>query len=354
MKKYKAVALVSGGLDSLLAIKIIQNQGVEVFALHLESRFFSKNDGDLEKRIENIKQMGCHIEVVEFTDILLATIKNNQHGYGSALNPCLDCHMMQQKVAKDYMDEIGADFIITGEVAGQRAKSQKKKDLEYIWEHLRFGDLVVRPLSAKILPPTLPERKGWIDREQLYDIHGRQREVQMQLAEKWNIKYPSPAGGCMLTEKILGQRFKEQLDFSLNNGEDIKEVDYDTIWWGRHYRLEDGNKIIIARDMHEGERFRKVHNKNINSTVFVSLKSEKGPVAIIILKNILTDDLKEVASYLISKHFKDKKDRVFLFELNNTKIIYDAKTFFKYKKQDIKIVNSYQIKAGIYKEILYK
>ena len=350
MKKYKAVALVSGGLDSLLAIKMMQNQGIEVFALHLESRFFSKEEGALEKRMENVKQLGCSVKIIDFTEILLATIKDNEHGYGSALNPCLDCHMMQQKVAKEYMDEIGADFIITGEVAGQRAKSQKKRDLEFIWDHLDFGDLVLRPLSAKVLPPTLPEREGWVDREQLQDIEGRQRQVQMRLAEEWNLTYPSPAGGCMLTEKVLGQRLKEQIDYRDSINEDIIPLDYDTLWWGRHYRLEDGNKVIVARNSEEGDRFIKAFEANRDKTVFVSLKSDKGPIAIIILRGELTEDLKTAASFLITKHYKDKADRKFLFELEDHSVEFDAGEDKKYTAQVIKVVNSYKISTGLYKE----
>ncbi len=261
--------------------------------------------------------------------------------------------MMQQKVAKDYMDKIGADFIITGEVAGQRAKSQKKQDLKYIWETLEFGDIVVRPLSAKILPPTLPEREGWIDREKLYDIHGRQREVQMQLAEEFDITYPNPAGGCMLTEKILGARVKESIDYKDSLNQELNSLDFDTLWWGRHYRLEDGNKIIVARDMYEGERFAKVYEENSKNTSFVSLKSGKGPVAIILFNTDgLTEDLKEVTAFLISNHFKDKTDRDFIFNLYNKDIEYNAGEFIEYKKQPIKVVNSYHIKTGVYKEIL--
>ncbi len=144
----------------------------------------------------------------------------------------------------------------------------------------------------------------------------------------------------------------EVIDYRDTKEQSILDLDYETMWWGRHFRLEDGNKVIVARDQTEGERFRNAYASFPKTSAHVSLKSEKGPVAIIILDGELTEDLKDAASFLISKHYKDKEDREFLFEHDSKEILYSAGEFKKYDKQPIKVANSYHIHHGIYKEIV--
>ena len=203
----KALCVFSGGLDSMLAAELIRGQGIEVLALFFETPFFESRKA--RKSAESLK---LPIEVVDISERHLAMVKNPKHGYGSHMNPCIDCHALMFRVAGEMLAEKKAFFVVSGEVLGQRPMSQNKQALATVASESGLHGLLLRPLSAKCLPETIPEEKGWVKREDLMDFQGRTRKPQIDLAAKRNITdYPSPAGGCLLTEKVFSRRLKDLL-----------------------------------------------------------------------------------------------------------------------------------------------
>lgn len=250
----RALALLSGGLDSILAAKLIKNQGIDVIGICFRSYFFS------EKNAERMAdQIGIPLKVIDFSKEHLIMIENPKHGYGKNMNPCIDCHTMMLKMAGDLLEKMNADFIITGEVLNQRPMSQRRDALNIVKNESLYKDKILRPLSAKILPPTKMEEEGLVDREKLLGISGRGRKEQMELAEKWGIKdYPSPAGGCSLTEPNYANRLREMLSHDKNPS----ERDILLLKIGRHFRVTDGAKIISTRDAGEAEVMKTLLNEN--------------------------------------------------------------------------------------------
>lgn len=252
--KNSALALVSGGLDSQLAAKLIDDQGVEVTGINFKTGFTSEGDKELFTQIE--KDIGVEIRTLQVDEEkYLEIIKNPKHGYGSAMNPCLDCRILVLKEARRYMQEISADFVVTGEVLGQRPMTQRKDTLDLIKRESELGEKLLRPLSAKLMDPTLPEKQGWINREDLLDLSGRSRKKQLELADQYGINhYSQPAGGCLLTEPEFGHRVKEVFDHKGRKRttlEDLKLLKY-----GRHFRLPDGSKAVIGRNEEENEKLK--------------------------------------------------------------------------------------------------
>jgi tRNA-specific 2-thiouridylase len=206
----RALAMMSGGLDSGLAAKLIKDQGIEVIGICFKSYFFGE-----ENAVKMAKQIGIRLEVIDFSEKHLIMVKNPKHGRGKNMNPCIDCHAMMMNYCGKILEEYNADFIITGEVLNQRPMSQNKQALNTVKKESGFSNKILRPLCALNLEPTEMELSGLVDREKLLDISGRSRKVQMELAEKWGIKdYPSPAGGCKLTEPNYSVRLKKALEIN--------------------------------------------------------------------------------------------------------------------------------------------
>ena len=244
----KAVGLLSGGLDSTLAVKLMIDQGIEVHVLNLVTPFCTCTRKGCKHEASRVaKLFNVPVKIISAGKEYIEMIKNPKHGYGKNMNPCIDCRIFLFQKAKKYMEEIGARFIITGEVLGQRPMSQHKKALNIIEKESETEGLVVRPLSAKFFPPTIPEEKKWIDREKLLSIQGRRRIPQMELAKEFGINdYPCPAGGCRLTDSQFAKRLKEAFVY----GEcSIKEIQL--LKYGRHFRLESGAKVIVGRNEEE-------------------------------------------------------------------------------------------------------
>ena len=240
----KALALMSGGLDSILAAKIISDQGIEVTGLCFKSAFFGSKNAE-----RMAEQIGIPLMIVDFTDDHLEMTKKPKHGYGKNMNPCIDCHAMMLNYAGKIMEEQGYDFLITGEVLNQRPMSQNYKALQTVKEESGYEDKILRPLSALNLQPTEMELSGMVDRSRLLGFNGKTRKPQMALAEKLGIvEYPSPAGGCSLTEPNFAGRLK---DLYQHDKENTDSIDINLLKVGRHFRISDKAKAISTRTEEE-------------------------------------------------------------------------------------------------------
>jgi tRNA U34 2-thiouridine synthase MnmA/TrmU len=248
MKKVKALALLSGGLDSTLAAKLILNQGIDVVAVNFVTPFFLCKKGGCGAT-EAAKQLGVPLKVVNVGDEYLKMVRKPKHGYGRNMNPCIDCRIFIAKKAKKYAKKIGASFIFTGEVLDERPMSQHSKAMKIIEEESGLKGKILRPLSAKLLPETVIEKKGLVDREKLLDIRGRSRKPQIKLAEKFNIKdYPCPAGGCLLTYKEYANKLRDLFKHKKR----CSMADVSLLKVGRHFRFGE-NKIIVGRNEAENK-----------------------------------------------------------------------------------------------------
>jgi len=258
----KAVALISGGLDSMLAARVIQEQGIHVEGLNFFTGFcveghthaIRKKDRSKQKRNNALwvaERLGIPLHIVDVVEEYKEVLTNPRHGYGAHLNPCLDCKVFMVAKAFQWMEEQGFDFIITGEVLGQRPMSQRRDTLPVVARESGAGDRLLRPLCAKLLPPTLPEREGWVDRERLYAFSGRSRKPQMELARRFGLEgYAQPAGGCCF---LTDERYAAKLaDLWRARGERRYELDdIMLLKVGRHLRPRPHFKLIVGRE--EGE-----------------------------------------------------------------------------------------------------
>jgi len=247
----RAISLFSGGLDSMIAIKLMREQGIEVTALHIKIGFSGTKDLSalMQQRAE---RAGAEFRIVDvresyIQDILFSPV----YGYGKNFNPCIDCHGYMFKIAKAMMKELGASFLVTGEVLGQRPMSQRSDALKQVSKLAddKEEKLILRPLSAKLMEPTTPELEGWVDREKLLDISGRSRERQLSMAANWGWEdYESPGGGCLLTEPVYSQKIREFVSH------DTFEVpDIDLLKFGRHFRLPEETKLVVGRHQEDNE-----------------------------------------------------------------------------------------------------
>ena len=242
-RRARGLSLMSGGLDSQLAVRVLQRAGADVEAVAFETPFFK---ADTARRAA--QALGVKLHVVDFTDEEVALIENPPHGFGGAMNPCIDCHAAMIRRAGEMMRELGYDFVATGEVRGQRPMSQNAQSLLTVEKASGMKGRLVRPMSAKLLEPTIPEIEGILDREKLLDISGRSRDRQIALAAEFGITdYPSPAGGCKLTEEAFGRKLKD-----LKDHEGLKSrALLDLLVVGRRFRLPGGSSVILGRDAGE-------------------------------------------------------------------------------------------------------
>ena len=248
----RALGLFSGGLDSILAAKVMQHQGVEVLALNFTSPFFGCSpalDGE-PVAARYAERYGIPFRSIPLGEAFLEMLRQPRHGYGSALNPCIDCKTFMLRCARELMAEQQADFVFTGEVVGQRPMSQRLDTLHLINRESGLGGLLLRPLSARYLKVTTPEAEGWVRREELPAIRGRGRKDQMRLAAELGIdEYPTPGGGCLLAEESYIPKVKDLLDHHL-----LLVRDFHLLRTGRHFRLSDSCKLIVGRDSDENEK----------------------------------------------------------------------------------------------------
>lgn len=241
----KAVAMISGGLDSTLAARILLDQGVELCGVYLSAPW---GCCDKTKAMKVARTLGIDFMVVKLDEDYIKMLRSPKYGYGANMNPCIDCRIYMFHKAKELMEQIGASFLVTGEVLGQRPMSQMRHSLGLIEEQAGLHRRVVRPLSAKVLPISLAEEEGVVDREKLFDITGRSRKPQMELALKYGIvDYPNPAGGCLLTDEQFSQRVRDLFEHQ----EEIDLEDMEMLRVGRHFRVNDMTKLIVGRNEQE-------------------------------------------------------------------------------------------------------
>jgi hypothetical protein len=258
MAEVTALGLFSGGLDSILACRLIADQGVRVRAVKFVTPFFDHDLLGDEQQYQSdvLEKYGLEVELVDLSKGYIDLLRNPAHGYGKNFNPCIDCKILMLTRARQLMAEYKATFLITGEVLGQRPMSQRRDTLNVIERDAVCKDILLRPLSAQLMSPSLPEREGWVDREQLHAISGRGRKPQIQLAREMGItEFPAPAGGCVLTDPNLAARIERFYGglFAIGR-EDIRVSDIKLLLVGRQFRLPGGHWLILGRNEQENER----------------------------------------------------------------------------------------------------
>lgn len=273
-KKAKGLGLCSGGLDSILAGVVLREHGVDVTWICFETPFFGA-----EKAREASAHLSIPLIVRNITKRYLDMLVDPPAGYGQHMNPCLDCHALMFRIAGEVMRAEGYDFLFSGEVAGQRPMSQTRSSLRYVEKHSGFAGYIVRPLSIRLLPETIPEKEGLIDRNGLYDvggISGRGRKDQMALARRFNItEYPSPAGGCLLTDKNYCRRLKDLFD----HHRDYREAELHLLKFGRHLRLDDKTRLIVGRDRRDNKAISRYYDRRRDT--LIRSRHVPGPLCVI-------------------------------------------------------------------------
>jgi tRNA U34 2-thiouridine synthase MnmA/TrmU len=307
----KAIGLLSGGLDSTLAVKMMIDQGVEVHVLNFVTPFCTcTRKGCKHEASKVAKLFGVPVKIISGGREYIEMIKNPKYGYGRNMNPCIDCRIFMFKKAKKYMEKIGAQFIVTGEVLGQRPMSQHKKALNIIEKESETERIVVRPLSAKLFPPTIPEEKKWIDGEKLLSIQGRRRIPQIELAKELSINdYPCPAGGCRLTDPSFAKRLRESFEHEEYTIKDINLLRY-----GRHFRLESGAKVIVGRNEEENKILKGFQDEN---DILIELMGVGSPI-VLLNKCKGKSDIKKAATFCVRYSDANKIEDVNI-RINNSK-----------------------------------
>ncbi len=307
----KAISLISGGLDSILAARLIMEQGIEVVGLHFRSPFSSRKDkaeGSMAAR--TAAELGIELITLEKGHEYFKILKNPKHGYGKNMNPCIDCRIFMLKQTHVVMKEIGAGFLVTGEVPGQRPMSQKKNTLRHIEKESGLEGFIVRPLSARHFDPTVPEREGVIEREKMLDIAGRGRTMQYALAEKYGLKeFNSPGGGCLLTDPIFSVKLRELFA----HDRDFTAKDIDLLSVGRHFRFRDDTKLIIGRNSKENDKLRSLWS--VPYTYFSPIDFT-GPHAV--LKGSMGSEIIEAVANIMARYGKIDAPHISVLSDNGT------------------------------------
>ncbi len=312
MQKRKAIALFSGGLDSTLAMKLIIDQGIDVIACNINTGFGATRDR--RAHMQNMcDQVGAELRIIDIqSEYLQSVLFSPKYGYGKHFNPCIDCHAKMFEVAKRIMEAEGADFLISGEVLGQRPMSQNSDALQTVLNEANVGGLLLRPLSAKCLEPTIPETEGWVNREKLEGIEGRNRDRQMELVEAFGITdYESPGGGCLLTDANFATKMNDYIKY-----DDHFEVqDIKVLKWGRHLRLAEGAKLVIGRQQDENEFLQEIVNDK-----FIHIKTEGIPGPHCLLSKNASPADKAFAARAILTYCKTDPDKTYRLDFGGESV----------------------------------
>lgn len=310
----RAIALFSGGLDSVLAMKVIIDQGIDVVAVNVNFGFGSTKDR-LEHMQSMCNQIGATLKILDLRDDYLKEVLfSPKYGYGKNFNPCIDCHGFMFRHAGKLLEKYDASFLISGEVVGQRPMSQRKDAMAQVQKLSLHEELVLRPLSAKLLPPTKPELEGWVDREKLLAFEGRGRHNQIQLAKDIGLtNYEPPAGGCLLTEENTARRIRDFIAYDTMEIEDI-----DTLKYGRHLRLPEGAKLIVGRNKEDNDS---LQNTQSNKYHKVKIKNAVGPLSLF-SKNATQND-KLLAANIITTYAKTEPNKS--YEIDFSEFVLEGK-----------------------------
>lgn len=286
--------MLSGGLDSTLAVKILQEQGIEIETVYFQTMFGCCKDDTRQVA----RELGVRFTMLQVGMDYVEMVKNPKYGTGKGINPCVDCRIYMFGLAKKFMETIGASFLVSGEVLGQRPMSQRFDCFKNIERDTALEGLIVRPLSAKLLDPTLPEKEGIISREKLYDIQGRSRAKLLELARKYGIENPpTPSSGCALTEPGFSKKVKDLFEHPI----DYERWQFEILKTGRHFRLDPETKVILGREASENEYLQYLHPKG---TTLLTPVNFAGPTALLI-GHSTQEKREEVGKIILSytKHF---------------------------------------------------
>ena len=272
----------------MLAAELIRAQGIDVLALFFETPFFTA-----DRALVSARSIDLPFKVVDITQRHLEVVKDPKHGYGGNMNPCIDCHALMFRIAGEMLESEGAAFIFSGEVMGQRPMSQNKKALALVAKESGLNGLLLRPLSAKCLPPTIPETNAWVIRENLKGFQGRSRKPQMKMAADLKMNdYPSPAGGCLLTEKGFSRRLRDLF----TSNPDVIVNQLEALKLGRHFRLNEHVKIVVGRNKRENE---KLSALAVKGDMILNTTSVPGPV-VLLTGNLLSDSVEQAVQITLS------------------------------------------------------
>lgn len=270
-KKSSGLGLCSGGLDSILSGLVLREQGLRVEWISFETPFFSS-----KKARQAAAITGIPVTIQNITEPYLTMLKAPNCGYGKRMNPCLDCHALMFRMAGEVMRARGFDFLFSGEVLGQRPMSQTRPSLRYVEKHSGFDGYIVRPLSAKRLEETIPEKEGLVDREALLGITGRSRKEQIRLAQDFGLTdYPAPAGGCLLTDKGYANRLKDLFAHQ----DRYSENELHLLKHGRHFRVNADAKIIVGRTKQDNEQMERYADPAVDT--LLKVRNCPGPLVVI-------------------------------------------------------------------------
>ncbi len=309
----KAIALLSGGLDSILATRLIKDQGIEIEAVNFLTVFCNctSRGKTCLASTSAAASLGVGLKVFEVTKEYINIVKSPKHGYGRNLNPCLDCRIFIFKKAGEYMRQSGASFIVTGEVLGERPMSQRRDAMRIIEKESSLKGLIVRPLCAKLMEPTIPEKEGMVDREKLLNIQGRSRKPQIQLASELGVHdYPCPAGGCLLTDKGFADRMRDLM----KHNPDFTVHDIKLLKIGRHFRLGPSSKLIIGRDEEENGKLLALTEED---DLRVRPVNVPGPIGI--GRGSFRDDYINLAARILARYTDIPSDQYLEVEYRKTK-----------------------------------
>jgi tRNA U34 2-thiouridine synthase MnmA/TrmU len=325
IKKYKALALFSGGLDSLLCVLWMEKLGIETIPIFFRTPFFTE-----ERALQTATENGLNLEVIDISAAHLEMMHNPRYGFGKNFNPCIDCHGLMFQMAGSLLEKYNADFLVSGEVLSQRPMSQRRDALSAVAKLSGYRDLLIRPLSQKLLPDTRPIREGWINKDDLLDISGRSRKPQMALAKELGVKsYPGPGGGCLLTDKNFSLRLQ---DLVLYN--QLSLTDITLLRFGRHFRLSEKVKLIVGRDDTDNQNL--LDNRADN--IIMLNQDIPGPLGLL-CHNTDADDRLIQAAAILAHYYKKSGDPVTFSWGMDFPLDKQVET----KKADTELVNQYMI-----------
>ncbi|MGB9721979.1 MAG: hypothetical protein ACPL28_10940 [bacterium] len=299
----KAIGLLSGGLDSTLAVKLMLEQGIVVIGLNFVTPFCTCTKKGCQNQAKKVaEKFGIELRIISAKEDYISLVKNPKYGYGRNMNSCIDCRIFMFSRANEYMKKIGASFVFTGEVLGERPMSQNLRAMRIIEKESGLEGRLLRPLCARYLPPTVPEKDGIVDRNRLLSITGRSRKPQISLVQSFGIEgYPCPAGGCRLTDPNFAKRLKDAFEHNEDTMADVTLLRY-----GRHFRLPSGPKVIVGRNEQENEILKGYFNLNNNRDLLLETRDFVGPI--VLLKNYYSEEDIKIAAKLCLT-YSDYKQR---------------------------------------------